>query len=92
MTQACQLGIMGVQSDGKTALTQFRPNSFVTRAEFGTVLSRVLYGTTYNSTTTQWREGHLENLKEQDIMNIIDPNLQEKRGWAITTLYKATQE
>ena len=92
MTQACQLGIMGVQSDGKTALAQFRPNSFVTRAEFGTVLSRVLYGTTYNSTTTQWREGHLENLKEQDIINITNPKLHEKRGWIMTMLYRTIQE
>jgi hypothetical protein len=55
VTQVCQLGIMGLQSDGKTPLKRFNPNAFVTRAEFGTVLSRVLYGTTYNSTTTQWR-------------------------------------
>jgi hypothetical protein len=38
--EACQLGLMGVDT------TEFNPNGTVTRAQFGTVLSRALYGTT----------------------------------------------
>jgi hypothetical protein len=41
MKLACQLGIMGINSDG-SAKEDFMPNALVTRAEFGTVLSRVL--------------------------------------------------
>ena len=87
--QVCSLGIMGVQSDGKTPLINFNPNAFVTRAEFGTVLSRVLYGNTYdNNTTTKWREGHLKKLQQKDIINITIPNLQEQRGWIMIMLYR----
>ncbi len=91
--QACQLGIMGVQSDGKTSLTSFRPNSFVTRAEFGTALSRILYGTTYNndSTNTEWRAWHLDNLYKNNLINITAPTLQEQRGWVMTMLYRTVQ-
>ena len=91
ITQVCQLGIMGVQSDGKTPLKRFNPSSLVTRAEFGTVLSRVLYGSTYNSTSTQWREWHLNNLKKDNIISVVYPNLQEQRGWIMTMLYRTVE-
>ena len=38
---SCQLGIMG------NDMSFFNPNGIVRRAEFGTVLSRILYGNTY---------------------------------------------
>jgi hypothetical protein len=91
ITQVCELGIMGVQSDGKTPLTKFNPNSLVTRAEFGTVLSRVLYGTTNNTSSPQWREGHLNNLRKSNIISVVNPNLQEQRGWIMTMLYRTVQ-
>jgi hypothetical protein len=40
---ACQLGLMGV------GISNFDPNGEVTRAQFGTVLSRTLYGDIYNN-------------------------------------------
>ena len=40
--RACQLGLMG------QGITNFDPNGEVTRAQFGTVLSRALYGTGYD--------------------------------------------
>lgn len=45
---ACKLGIMGLKSDG-TPDTKFNPNAVVTRAQFGTMLSRLLYGNQYNT-------------------------------------------
>jgi hypothetical protein len=39
--QACELGLMGIHSDG-TPLSAFMPEKTVSRAEFGTVLSRLL--------------------------------------------------
>ncbi len=83
---------MGVESDGQTPLKKFNPNRKVTRAEFATVLSRVLYGDLYNTDSTQWREGHLENLKEQNLITLTDPQLHEKRGWIMTMLYRTVQE
>jgi len=41
--RACQLGLMGV------GMTNFEPNTEMTRAQFGTVLSRALYGEKYNT-------------------------------------------
>ena len=84
---------MGLEADGKTPLKRFNPNAFVTRAEFGTVLSRVLYGNTYdNNNNTKWREQHLNNLKKNNIISVIIPNLQEQRGWIITMLYRTVQK
>jgi hypothetical protein len=54
--QACQLGIMG------QGISLFYPKGKVSRAEFGTVLSRALYGNTYN-TGTPYYINHLKNLK-----------------------------
>jgi len=42
ITYACQMWLMGVGN------TKFNPNDEVTRAEFGTVLSRVLFGTAFD--------------------------------------------
>jgi hypothetical protein len=38
--QSCQLGLMG------QGIQNFNPNGTLTRAQFGTVLSRALYGST----------------------------------------------
>ena len=44
---ACQLGLMGLNANGLQVAT-FNPNEEVTRAQFGTVLSRTLRGNQYN--------------------------------------------
>ncbi|MEI7919553.1 MAG: hypothetical protein WCH65_05130 [bacterium] len=44
---ACQLGLMGYETDGITKKQSFDPSEIVDRAQFGTVLSRLLRGTTY---------------------------------------------
>ncbi|MCX6824165.1 MAG: hypothetical protein NT085_03485 [candidate division SR1 bacterium] len=45
---SCQLGLMGLQEDGITPQKKFEPNLLVSRAQFGTALSRLLFGNTYN--------------------------------------------
>jgi hypothetical protein len=47
--EVCQLGIMGRNSDGKVS-PNFNPYGLVTRAQFTTMLSRVLYGNLYDTT------------------------------------------
>lgn len=42
MIIACQLDIMGIKPN-KLPLEDFRPNDTVTRAEFGTVMSRMMW-------------------------------------------------
>ena len=85
---ACQLGLMGVGTNGI-----FNPNGVVTRAEFGTVLSRVLWGDTYNATEGGvWYAGHLTALKAADIMNdISNPTMKEVRGYVILMTQRADE-
>jgi hypothetical protein len=57
METSCQLGIMGV------GINAFDPDKGMSRAEFGTVLSRILRGDTYSVGATFY-EGHLNQLKK----------------------------
>ena len=86
---AYQLQIMGIHHDG-TALTYFEPNKFVTRAEFATVFSRVLYGAKYNQDGKDWANGHLNALKEAGILKNITPNMLELRGRVLLMLQRST--
>jgi hypothetical protein len=58
MQTAYQLELMGV------GITKFNPNATMTRAEFGTVLSRALRGATYDTTQGNYYESHLQQLKK----------------------------
>ncbi|MBU0626719.1 hypothetical protein KKH82_04820 [Patescibacteria group bacterium] len=43
----CQLELMGMKPDGITPMENFLPDDFVTRAQFGTTLSRLIFGRKY---------------------------------------------
>jgi hypothetical protein len=58
---ACQLGLMGYDDNGKQSET-FHPFGIVDRAQFGTILSRVLRGTKYNGADPYYLK-HLNALK-----------------------------
>jgi len=82
---ACQLDLMGVEADGKTPQKAFSPNDFVNRAQFWTILSRLIYGDIYNiysgEESMQWYEKHLQALYNDTIMKQIqDPFMLEKRA------------
>lgn len=71
--QACQMGLMGV------GITKFNPGGIVTRAQFGTVLSRALYDDFYNDGNPYYYF-HLQALQEAGIMkNISNPDTNEIR-------------
>jgi hypothetical protein len=74
---------MGLLADGETVKNHFNPNDYVTRAEFGTVLSRLLYGKTYDVANTLGINRyikHLQALKDHGIMTKIDvPTMKELR-------------
>jgi hypothetical protein len=66
----------------------FRPNDVVTRAEFGTILSRLLRGTQY-AWGTPYYQPHLNALKQANIMTgIANPAMQELRGWTMLMLMR----
>lgn len=79
---AYQLQIMGIDAHGKP-LEYFNPHALVSRAEFGTVLSRVLFGAEYNQSGEKWYEKHLNALKAVKILNVMTPTMQERRGWVM---------
>ncbi len=85
ITEACQLGLMGV------GITAFNPNGVVTRAQFGTVLSRALYGDTYNDGDPYYAN-HLAALQDAGIMNnISNPNAPEVRGYVMLMMQRAAE-
>ena len=85
ITEACQLWLMGVGID------KFNPNGMVTRAEFGTVFSRALYGNAYNEGNPYYLH-HLQALKDAGIMNdISNPNAREIRGYVMLMMKRADE-
>jgi hypothetical protein len=83
--KACQMGLMG------QGIEKFRPNDKVTRGEFGTTLSRALWGDKYDGANPYYAN-HLEALKEAGIMTKIDnPNQMEVRGWVMLMLERSVE-
>ncbi|MDR0860841.1 MAG: hypothetical protein LBO09_07940 [Candidatus Peribacteria bacterium] len=71
--QSCQLGLMGMEGDGIGVQENFFPKSNITRAEVGTILSRLLRGTKYSAQPGDetYYDRHLQALKEKGIMKVI---------------------
>ena len=69
---------------------RFRPNDYVTRAEFGTALSRMLYGLADGK--KNYYSTHLQKLMEKKIITNDNPNLRELRGYVMIMLMRSTEE
>ena len=84
---------MGLVSNGKKASDIFKPYAYVTRAQFAVILSRILYGETYNTTDTKNRYvPHMNKLKTEGIMqSLSDPFALTLRGHAFL-MFKRTNE
>lgn len=90
VTKACQLGLMGINTDGTTAAS-FNPNGLVTRAQFGTVLSRAIYGNIHNDGNPYY-VNHLSALNAAGVMkNISTPNANEQRGLVMLMMQRADE-
>ena len=86
VTKSCQMGLMGQGIDA------FRPNSKLTRAEFGTTLSRALWGNKYEGATPYYAN-HLQALKDAGIMTKIEtPSQLEIRGYVMLMLQRSATE
>ncbi len=84
VTLAYQLWIMWIWID------KFRPFDSVTRAEFGTALSRVLFWNIYNQEWSNYYSKHLAALKIAGIMTKIDtPNQKEIRWYVMIMLMRS---
>jgi len=78
----CQLGIMGV------GLTHFNPYGTVDRAQWGTVLSRILYGDQYNNGDPYYIQ-HLSALNTNGIIVNTNPALVELRSFVMLMMMRA---
>ena len=83
-----KLQIMWIHANGN-ALSKFLPNMLVTRWEFATVFSRVLYGSVYNIDGANFYEKHLQVLKDAGVLTNTNPSLIEARGWVVLMLYRS---
>ena len=84
--KSCQLGLMG------QGITAFRPYDTLSRAEFGTALSRVLWGDKYEGGTPYYAN-HLNALKAAGIMNQIAnaESTKEVRGYVMLMLQRSDE-
>jgi hypothetical protein len=82
---------MGLEADGQTVKSAFKPHETITLAEVATIISRLLRGTAYKG-SEQWRyHNHLLALQKANIIpQNIDPMKQELRGNVLTFLYLIT--
>ena len=91
MVMACQLEIMGIHTTNYEAIPDFMPSKRVSRAEFGTVLSRVLWWNKYEWTNSNYYVNHLNALKENNIITNINPHITEYRAWVFLMLYRSVE-
>lgn len=85
---AYQYQIMWINADW-SPIESFDPDKNITRAEFATVLSRVLFWSTYNQSWTNYYEKHIEALEQANILSNTNPNLVEARWWIMVMLHKS---
>ncbi|MDR2415902.1 MAG: S-layer homology domain-containing protein [Candidatus Peribacteria bacterium] len=79
--KACELGLMGLEADGQTVKSTFKPNETITLAEVATTISRFLRGATYRG-SEEWRyQNHLLALQKAGIIpRNVNPMRPELRG------------
>ena len=80
--------IMWVKWDG-TPLAKFNPKGQVTRAEYATVFSRVLFGDKYNKSEWNYYEDHIKALKKVGILTNDNASIKEVRGWVMLMMYRS---
>jgi hypothetical protein len=89
VTLAYQLGIMWINmKDNK-----FRPNDIVTRGEFVTALSRLLYNTDdwEYKWTGKYYELHMKKLYNEWIITKINPKMKENRWYVLIMLLRTVK-
>ena len=88
VTLAYQLGIMWINVKSNN----FRPNDEVTRAEFVTALSRMLYWIQDWIWKTKYYEPHMKKLYNEWIINNTNPKLKEKRWYVMIMLMRSIKQ
>jgi len=82
---SCQLGLMWV------GINTFNPQDTITRAQFGTILSRLIRGNTYEW-GIKYYTNHLNALQTADIMTQISNHSMHELRWYVLLMMKRTYE
>ena len=82
---ACQLGLMWIASDWVTASKTFNPSQTVDRGQFGTILSRLLYGDINNGGAIYYTK-HLQALKTEGLMKDISKPENKELRWRVMVM------
>jgi hypothetical protein len=82
---------MGINADG-TPIKEFNPNGLVTRGEFASVLSRVLFGDKYNVDGSYYYSMHIDILNQANIINNTNPAILERIEWILLMLNRASKD
>ena len=88
---AYQYQIMGIHANWK-ALRRFNPNTLVSRGEFVTVFSRVLYWSVNNKDAVDYYANHMIALSKAWILKNTNPTIKELRGWVMLMMYRSAQK
>jgi hypothetical protein len=93
MITSCQLERMWIHTADHKPIRDFMPKKFVSRAEFWTILSRILRWKRYEASknSSKYYVDHLSSLKNDNILTNIDPSLKERRSYAILMIYRAAK-
>lgn len=92
MKTACQLWLMWLYTDWITVNPDFYPNGYVDRAQFGTIMSRLIFWGKYNWNINNRYIDHLNALKQNQIMKYIEnPTMRELR-WYVMIMMKRADE
>ena len=93
MITSCQLERMWIHTADHKPINDFMPKKFVSRAEFGTILSRILWWNRNEESenSSKYYVQHLNSLKWWTILSNINPNLKERRSYAVLMIYRAAK-
>ena len=83
---------MGLETDGITPSAEFNPTDNVDKAQFATILSRLLYGEENNGNTSCWYCDHVSALQDAGVITVVSDLFDPlKRAFAMIMLMR-TQE
>ncbi len=92
MKLSCRLWLMWLHTDWITVKDTFDPNQYVDRAQFGTIMSRLIFWEKNNWNIDNRYIDHLKSLKQYQIMKYInDPSMKELR-WYVMIMMQRTNE
>jgi len=91
MKLSCEFWLMWLKYDGVPS-NLFWPDLPVSRAMFGAVLSRLIFGEEYNWNEDNWYEDHLDVLKNADIMRFINYPHKSELRWFAMIMFKRADE